>query len=270
MPDVYVMGDVHGYYQRLIALLQEDAQVIDDHHHWIGGDAILCLVGDYFDRGPDGVGVVDLVMNLQQEAPLSGGRVIALLGNHDVWILSAHRFGRKPQNNLHKAFMASWLRYGGQHSDLERLTPAHVDWLCNCPMMTLIDDRLVIHADALLYAHYGASVAEVNAALTDILKSDNDSAYDILLDNFADRLAFTELDWYGLKRENYTGRALRFMQIFGGKQIIHGHTPISRMIDQPPQAVVTPYSYAEGLCVNVDAGIYRGSPGFIYKLPPVE
>ncbi len=28
-----------------------------------------------------------------------------------------------------------------------------------------------------------------------------------------------------------------------------------------------PFIYANGLCVNVDGGMYLGGPGFVYRLP---
>ena len=31
--------------------------------------------------------------------------------------------------------------------------------------------------------------------------------------------------------------------------------------------VTGPFVYAEGRCVNVDAGLFLGSPGFLYELP---
>jgi hypothetical protein len=267
MPHVYAVGDVHGHYNRLVELLRWDTPLINENLSWIGGDATLCFVGDYFDRGPDGVSVIDLIMRLQNEAKLVGGKVVALLGNHDVWVVAAHKFGRNPTTALHKAFMRSWLRYGGRMSDLDRLTPTHIHWLCYSPTMALIADRLFVHADALFYAHYGNNIEQVNQAVTNVLLDDDATTFDILGENFTDRFAFTEYDWYGMQRENYQQRAVRFLKIFGGKQIIHGHTPIDRMTQQAPQDIMTPYIYAGGLCINIDGGIYKGGPGFIYALP---
>ncbi|HEX9439253.1 MAG TPA: serine/threonine protein phosphatase, partial [Roseiflexaceae bacterium] len=54
---------------------------------------------------------------------------------------------------------------------------------------------------------------------------------------------------------------------FGGRQIVHGHTPISSMRRCLPEEVVEPLVYAGGLCVNVDGGMYLGGPGFVYQVP---
>ena len=53
-------------------------------------------MGDLVDHGPDGIGAVELVMRLQQQAARTGGRVQVLLGNHDMLLLAAHRFGTRP------------------------------------------------------------------------------------------------------------------------------------------------------------------------------
>lgn len=49
-------------------------------------------MGELFIVG-DGIGAVDLAMRLQQEAPAAGGRVHALIGNHEPLLLAAHKFG---------------------------------------------------------------------------------------------------------------------------------------------------------------------------------
>ncbi|HJT57830.1 MAG TPA: metallophosphoesterase, partial [Ktedonobacteraceae bacterium] len=91
---IYVIGDIHGQFEKLTSLLR-NAELVDDSLSWIGGTAKLWFMGDFFDRGPDGVAAVDLVMRLQQEAQIAGGRVESLLGNHEVLILAAQRFGEQ-------------------------------------------------------------------------------------------------------------------------------------------------------------------------------
>jgi hypothetical protein len=79
---VVAIGDVHGAYEPLVAILQR-TQLIDAETHWIGGDTILVQTGDLFDRGVEVRKVMDLLMRLQQEASAAGGQVIVLLGNHE-------------------------------------------------------------------------------------------------------------------------------------------------------------------------------------------
>jgi hypothetical protein len=60
------------------------AGLADERGHWAGGQAHLVQTGDVLDRGKDGPKVLDLLMRLEGEAKKAGGRVHALLGNHEV------------------------------------------------------------------------------------------------------------------------------------------------------------------------------------------
>jgi hypothetical protein len=51
---------------------------------WAGGRTILVLGGDVVDREPDSLKIVRDLMRLQKEAPKQGGKVIALVGNHEA------------------------------------------------------------------------------------------------------------------------------------------------------------------------------------------
>lgn len=80
---VVAIGDVHGDFDDFVTILQR-AGLVDAQHHWTGGQTTLVQVGDLLDRGPKPREVMDLVISLEKEAPNSGGRVVALLGNHEM------------------------------------------------------------------------------------------------------------------------------------------------------------------------------------------
>jgi Calcineurin-like phosphoesterase len=77
------IGDIHGDLQAFIGILQRTG-LVDADLKWSGRNATLVQAGDMIDRGPASRGVMDLVMRLQHDAPRQGGRVIALLGNHEA------------------------------------------------------------------------------------------------------------------------------------------------------------------------------------------
>ena len=268
MPSIYVMGDVHGHHATMMNLLR-DNQLVDAADHWAGGSAELWFAGDFFDRGPDGTLAVDTVMRLQTEAQAVGGQVRAVLGNHDLLLLSVVRFGKHnqaiidaatggkmPRNYQLDWFTAGWINNGGVPNDLARLTSAHIDWLSALPAMILHEDYLFLHADSSLYLHYGTTVEAVNQAFAAVLNDDDRDTWDLLLDQFSEHKAFLR----------DTTKARLFQMVFGGKQLIHGHTPIMNATNQPPEAVTAPYRYASGRCLNIDHGLYRGGPGFIHQL----
>lgn len=254
---IYIIGDVHGELKKLVKLLQ-DAQLLGDDLSWTAGNAILWFIGDLVDRGPEGIAVIDLVMRLQTEAAAANGQVACLLGNHELLLLAAYRFGRR-STGLSSNFLSKWKQNGGSHKDLAGLTARHLDWLTELPAMAYVENRLLIHADAPFYIRYGRSVAEVNTAIRAMLRKSDALAWEELLEDFARRGAFA----YSESGEEF---ACRFLNIFGGQQLVHGHTPISSIVRSLPKNVTTPLIYAGGQCVNVDGGMFLGGPGFIYHL----
>jgi hypothetical protein len=253
----YIVGDIHSHYPRLVRLLR-DAGLVDGALHWTGGSDALWTIGDYFDRGPNGTGVLDLLMRLQGEAAAAGGQVGGLVGNHDVLTLAAQRFGNHHSGGEQGTFFEDWLANGGQPRDLLGLTPAHVAWLQGLPAMQLMGNYLLVHADAMFYQRYGRSIADVNAGIHDVLANGRIWAWDQLLDNFSDRRAFLG--------DAGPGQAREFLATYGGRHIIHGHTPISKVTGQAAAGITQPLVYAEGLCTNVDGGIYLGGPGFLHVI----
>lgn len=73
----FAIGDIHGCLKTFRYLVEEVIQLNPDDH--------LYLLGDYIDRGPDGKGVLDYIMNLLE----NGYKVIPVLGNHEEMLLKA-------------------------------------------------------------------------------------------------------------------------------------------------------------------------------------
>ena len=94
---VVAIGDVHGDFDDFVSILQRTG-LIDAQHHWTGSKATLVQVGDLLDRGPKPREVMDLVMALEKEAPKSGGRVVSLLGNHEMMNVMGDLRYVTPQN----------------------------------------------------------------------------------------------------------------------------------------------------------------------------
>ena len=83
VPRIVAVGDVHGDYQQFVTLLRQ-LGVIDGRARWTGGRTHLVQTGDVPDRGPDSRKVMELLMSLADEAKAAGGRVHALVGNHEA------------------------------------------------------------------------------------------------------------------------------------------------------------------------------------------
>lgn len=83
------IGDVHGCSSALDSLLELVAPQEDD---------TLVFLGDYVDRGPDSRGVIERLIELSKRH-----NVVALRGNHDLWMQRAHH---------EKQWRRSWLGMG--------------------------------------------------------------------------------------------------------------------------------------------------------------
>lgn len=84
---IVAVGDVHGGFDEFVSILRA-AGVVDRGHRWSGARTHLVQTGDLLDRGAGSRKVMDLVMRLEREARAAGGRVHALIGNHEVMNLT--------------------------------------------------------------------------------------------------------------------------------------------------------------------------------------
>ena len=151
-----------------------------------------------------------------------------------------------------------WLHWGGQQEEMENITREQVAWLNQLPAMALVKDRLLIHGDNLSYVNYGQTVSQVNEYFQQLMRSDDIDQWQRTLIDFSVRGAFN-------LRISGPKQASLILKMYGGSELIHGHTPIPYTLDVEPNAVIEARNYANGLCWNVDGGIYLGSPGFVYS-----
>lgn len=84
---IVAIGDVHGDHERFVALLKL-CRITDDKQNWIAGKAHVVQTGDVLDRGPDSKKVLDLLMQLEEQAAKVGGKVHALIGNHEYMTIA--------------------------------------------------------------------------------------------------------------------------------------------------------------------------------------
>jgi hypothetical protein len=259
----FVVSDVHGHVGELCAALRR-AGLTDDAGNWAGADATLWFLGDFFDRGPDGIGVVDTVRRLAAQASSAGrGRVRALLGNHEILALGMHRFGTTevPYDGLlPRTFERSWVLNGGRDSDQERLTDDHIAWLLGLPVLALEGDHLLMHSDTDEYLDWGGSVDKINAAARAELASDDIAVWWEIWRRMTSRYAF--------RGRRGPGAARDLLKRLGGRRIVHGHSVIADLAGVEPAALTGPVLYADGLVLGIDGGVFDEGPCLLVELPP--
>ncbi|GIE49158.1 serine/threonine protein phosphatase [Amorphoplanes nipponensis] len=257
---LYVLSDIHGHRTEFHDVLRE-AGLAGRDGEWSGGGARLWLLGDYVDRGPDGIGVIEDIARLTASAADRGGTVSALLGNHEAQLLAAYRFGSEPVRGWPDGLHGAWQRFGGRATDLRRLTSWHVGWITARPAMALVDGHLLLHSDTVRYLELGAGVAEVNAATRSALAFRDSAA----------ALAFCEVL---SARDSFRGAGparpgdpvSRMLGAFGGEMIVHGHSTLTKQFGLPPADVRAALRYADGRVLAVDGGLYEGGRLLLTRL----
>lgn len=111
----YVIGDIHGCYQDMMALLNK----IESQDQ----DAQIIFVGDFIDRGPD----VDKVLDWSLENITLDGKYRAVRGNHEQMVLEWYKEfmdwydnagNYSPENQCLKPimiFQGGWTRWENFH-----------------------------------------------------------------------------------------------------------------------------------------------------------
>jgi hypothetical protein len=145
---VVAIGDVHGDLDDFLAILQKTG-LIDSQHHWTGNQTTLVQVGDLLDRGPKPRQVMDLVMALEEEAPKAGGRVVSLMGNHEMMNLMGDlryvttenyfSFAESNSEERRKSAYEEYAKWRGSHLALlaelsQPMELTEVEWMARHPV----------------------------------------------------------------------------------------------------------------------------------------
>lgn len=224
---VLAIGDIHGYLQKLQALIEKVCPTDDD---------LVVYLGDYIDRGPDSPGVIDFLMAFREKYP----KTIFLGGNHDhllVFMLQLNGLLPRPKDTevgaclaakeygvigevppLKSSFQRTFYDCGGQttvqqYGGLSRIPIAHREFLANCQ---------------LYYEHEtdGQSFIFTHAGVYPGIPMDKQRPEDLL---------WIRSDFYDADSTDFG---------LGGKTIVHGHDPYLRI------GANTRYR------INVDTGVH--------------
>ncbi len=165
-------------------------------------------------------------MQLSAEAAAAGGYCKALMGNHELLLIGAKRFGDTPVNSVAgtASFLAAWRLNGGQPTDMERLQDHHIAWMSRLDAVALEEDHLLLHSDTTAYLDYGTTIDDVNDAVTGVIQrgartsAGSCSASSPSASPSAARAAPTA--------------ARELLDAYGGRQVVHGHSPIPYLLGE--------------------------------------
>jgi serine/threonine protein phosphatase 1 len=145
---VYAVGDVHGCFERLVAMHEQIAADLAERpvEH-----AVLVHLGDYVDRGLESAQVVEWLV---AGPPVPVQQVVNLMGNHEHMMLAALTQSDPEVTDL-------WMRNGGADSLLSWGVPrtlAPQDWAARIPVPHLVflrDLALRHRVGPYLFVHAG-------------------------------------------------------------------------------------------------------------------
>ncbi len=204
---IVAVGDLHGDFSAWRDIAHA-AGLVDGAGKWSGGQTVLVQAGDVPDRGPDSLKIIADLMRLQGEAAHAGGKVIALVGNHEAMnmtddlryvssseyaafvdsnsealrqrVFEANRaaidadYHRRDPAMTSDAVKQAWLA-ATPPGMLEHQAAWHPDgkigrWVAANPAVAFIDGTLFVHG-GLSAAYAAIPIAEINRRVAVALKA---------------------------------------------------------------------------------------------------
>lgn len=183
----WVIPDTHGCAKTVKALFTDIIRpTLADEFYFLG---------DYIDRGPDSKGVIDFILEFQQD----GYSVTALKGNHENMAVELYDEARDHKGGWNNLFnnrkFNSWMSMGGHETlksfgvhQVKDIPSDYMDWMRNLPYYVTLERFVLVHAG---------------------LNFSND-------DPFEDKFSMLWLREYEIRPEK-----------IGFRKIIHGHMPVN-------------------------------------------
>lgn len=232
------IGDIHGLQGHLEALL-EGASAANAKQ--------IVFTGDYVDRGPHGLQVLDTIARLQSDK--SGPEVIALMGNHEHMLLNALYNPDPSEANFAQEI---WMSNGGASivAEMQERTgrrPNCYQDLLNETQGRLIQQLRPYHAlDNLAFIHAGLDPA-IMIRRTDLAKAADFNRFTHLR-SIVERHHPLWMREAFLEYDPPPASTVTRDQWHGGYFLVHGHTPSSR---KSLERDISKFR------VNLDGGSYR-------------
>jgi hypothetical protein len=206
------VGDLHGDLQATRAVL-ELAGAIDGSGHWAGGALTLVQTGDQIDRGDDDRAVLELFARLADEAPKSGGRVIALSGNHELMnVVQDFRYVTPGSN----------APFGGEAGRRAAFQPGgeFARMLASRPLVAQVGDSLFVHG-GVLESHLTYGLARLNQEAASFMRGESTAPPSALM--APDSPLWTRA-YSAQPGPEECAEAKRVLRALGAQRMVVGHT----------------------------------------------
>lgn len=283
---IVAVGDIHGDYDNFLQVLK-DAKVVNRRGNWIAGETHLVQLGDVPDRGPDTDKAIELIQKLERQAERDGGRVHALIGNHEAMnVYGDLRYVDPREYEAFRTRNSRRIRDNYYERDIERrkqLDPEFIadqafreQWEQSIPLGMLEhrsawsaqgeigswvrQHNAVIKINRTLFLHAGISAEDVGLSLTEI----NDQIRSELNGDLGEEPGLSEKPngplWYrGLATSDEELERPHLEQLlaaFDVDRVVIGHTP----------GLGTIVPRFEGQVLVIDTGMSSYYGGYVASL----
>jgi len=280
---IVAVGDIHGDYDQYIKVLR-DAAIINRRGNWIADDTHLVQMGDLPDRGPDTDKIIAHMQKLEDQAETDGGKVHALIGNHEVMNVGgdlryvhpgeyAALTGRNSRR-LQDAYYQRVVEYMQQQNPELQLAPDHrQEWNTEFPLgfvehrnywgpegefgQWVSQHNAVVKINNILFVHGGISPQILGLNISEMNEKIRSELSDQSL-SLEDRLSESEDGplWYrGLASNDEASElphVLQVLDFYDVEHIVIAHTP-------EPGAIIPRFN---GRVLIVDVGISQYYGGY--------
>jgi len=255
---VYALGDTHGDYDRLVALLvaghlMASAPASPEQAAWSGGRAVLVVTGDMIDKWTQSLQVIALMRALTASAAGQGGRVVISAGNHEAEFLS------DPKGEKTKEFADALKAAGIRPRDVAAGTDRQGigRFLLCLPFAT--------RANGWFFAHAGSTKGRtLRQLVADLQQGFDQDGYTakVLLGDLGLLEARMKPPWWEKSGDTpieSVARLLGYADALGVKHIVFGHQPGTYDFNGgTTRKKGTMFSNFEGLVMLIDMGMSRG------------
>jgi serine/threonine protein phosphatase 1 len=132
---IYAVGDIHGSYNKLVALMEK---IPIDYEN-----DTLVFIGDYIDRGPNSYEVIEYLLELKNKYP----DIVFLKGNHEE-MLEKYLVGRSRMDYLlngGQQTLESYVNNRGNRSD-QPIPETHLHFFQTLLPYYETDEYIFVHA----------------------------------------------------------------------------------------------------------------------------
>jgi len=236
---VVVLGDIHGDYDALLAVLRVNG-VLDADNNWVDETTKVISVGDTIGRGHQDRQVLEFIKAMTEQH-----QWLQNLGNHEIMQL---------RNDWRYAVDGAGIGFGSLANRQQALAVGSVlgDWLRSLPAIRQEADNLFIHAGLYDARNLGRSMSDLNNEIAQFIVQGQP------------RLVYDDLIWTrDLAYDAYANRPeacefmARILQPFRAARLFIGHTPVQSLRGGNLPRPVDPLAFCGESLYDVDVGISR-------------